>query len=265
MKVSIVMPAYNEEKRIGRTLEVYSEYFERLKKEGKLDYEFLVVINNTTDRTEEIVLEHMRKNKRIRYLNLKPGGKGFAVLEGFKDALKRENEVIGYVDVDMATSPEEFWRLLREAENNSVVIADRYIKGARVYPPNTFRRLVVSRVFNILIRGLFFMPYRDTQCGAKVLKRRAVEKVLPRLKFSYWAFDVDLIYNLRKSGFRIKCVPTIWVDKEYSKINFWKAGPWMALGVVRLRLWNSPFRNFVKFYDYCLNNFKRGRVKNDNV
>lgn len=257
MRISVVMPAYNEEKRIGKTLEAYSEYFENLRKFKNVDYEMLVVINNTKDKTEEITANYSKKNKNIRYINLIRGGKGYAIVEGFKDVLKKESDLIGFVDVDMATSPEEFWKLAENIGRYDGAIADRYIPRARVYPPNTFRRLIVSRIFNILIRGLFFMPYRDTQCGAKVFKREVIKKILPKLSFSHWAFDVDLIYNIKKEGFKIKSVPTVWVDKEYSKINFWKAGPWMAFGIVRLRLINSPFKDFARFYDFVFNLINR--------
>ena len=66
---------------------------------------------------------------------------------------------------------------------------------------------------------------------------------------SQWAFDAELLYHLHKQGYKIKSVPTKWYDKEYSKINFWRAGPWMALGVVRLRLLNSNLKSFVRIYD----------------
>jgi len=261
MKMSVVMPAYNEEKRIGKTLEKYSEFFENIRLAGKkhFEYEILIVINGTTDRTGEIVEGYKKKNPRIGFLDLVKGGKGYAIIEGFRNALTRENDLIGFVDVDMATSPEEYWKLVLNINKHDCVIADRYIKGSRVYPPNTFRRLIVSRVFNVFIRGLLFLPYRDTQCGAKVFKREVIERVLPKLKFSKWAFDVDLVYNVRKLGYKIKSFPTVWIDKEYSKINFWKAGPWMALGVIRLRLINSPLRDLAKFYDFVFNRIKRGR------
>ena len=93
MKLSIIIPAHNEEKRIGSTSEAYSKYFKSLKKD-KFDYGILVVINATTDSTEKIVKKYQKKDKKIKCLNLKKGGKGYAVTEGFKDALKRKNDII---------------------------------------------------------------------------------------------------------------------------------------------------------------------------
>ncbi len=249
LKIAIIMPAYNEERRIGKTLESYGNYFNRLVKNKVLDYELLVVINNTKDRTEEIVRGYMKKNPCVRYLNFKRKGKGFAVIEGFKEALKRDNELIGFVDADMATSPEEYHRLINGIKEYDGAIADRYMKGSIVIPKPSYKRLAAKKLFNFVIRSFLLVPFGDTQCGAKLFRRRALEETLPHLSMSGWAFDADLIYSMKKSGFRIRAVPTIWIDKEYSTINFWQAGPWMAIAVIRLRILNSPFRRFVRIYD----------------
>ena len=246
-KISIVIPAYNEEKRIGRTLNSYSDFFNKFK--NKLDYEIIVVINNTNDRTEDIVNNIRVKNKKIKCLNFKKGGKGFAVLEGFKESLKGNNNLIGFVDADMATSPDAFYELIKQINNYDGVIASRYIRGAIVKPKPKFQRLIVSRMFNFVIRVMFLMPYRDTQCGAKLFKRYALEKVLQDLGMSKWAFDVELLYNLRKNKYKIKEIPTNWADQEYSKINFLKAGPFMVLAIIRLRILNSAFKKFIRIYD----------------
>jgi len=248
-KLSIIIPAYNEEKRIENTLSTYTKFFDKIK---DLDYEILVVINNTKDNTKEIVEKHKKKNKKIRYLDLERGGKGYAVTEGFKDALKRKNTLIGFVDADMATPPEAYHYLIKKLENSDGIIASRYIKGSIMEPKPTFQRKVSSRIFNTAIRTLLFMPYRDTQCGAKLFKRETIEKILPQITFSYYAFDVDLLYAARRNGFKIKEAPTKWADKGLSKINFLKAGPRMFFGVVRLRLLNSPLKGMVRIYDKFL-------------
>lgn len=246
--LSIIMPAYNEERRIGLTLDRYIEYFDKLKSQKNLNYQILVVINASKDRTIDIVKKRVKKN-RVSYLNLARGGKGYAVLEGFKWSLSRKFSIIGFVDADMATSPHAFYDLIRNLDRYDGVIASRYLPGAKVNPLPSLGRIVVSRVFNFLIRSLFILPYRDTQCGAKVFKREALIRSINSLSMSQWAFDVDLLYHMRKKNFRIKEIPTIWSDREYSKINFMKAGPWMGLAIIRLRLINSPLRDFIKIYD----------------
>ena len=251
-KICIVIPAYNEEKRIGKTLESYSKHFLDLMKKVHLNFRILVVINNTKDRTEEIVKGYKKRHREIDYLNLKKGGKGYAVVEGFKKALKDDFDIIGFVDADMATPPQEYWKLIENLNNCDGVIADRYKRSSKIYPKPTMKRLIARKVFNIFARSILLLSFEDTQCGAKVFKRFPLESVISDLTMSQWAFDVDLLYSLKKKGFKIKSSPTIWTDKEYSKINFWKAGPWMALAIARLRLIHSPFKSFVRIYDKLL-------------
>lgn len=259
MKVSIIIPAHNEERRIEKNLSDYSEFYENMRKGHILDYEILVVINASNDKTLEIVKKINKKNPRVVYLDLEKGGKGYAVIEGFKDALKRDNYLIGFVDADGATSPEAFYDLIKKINGYGGAIASRYLRGARVHPKPSISRIIVSRIFNALIRAVMFVPYRDTQCGAKLFSSEALKKTLPKLTFTKWAFDVDLLYNIRKQGHTILEVPTAWADKEYSKINFMKSGPWMALAVIRLRLLNSPFKSFMKIYDKLI--YKIWRLK----
>lgn len=252
MRLSIIIPAYNEEKRIEEKLAVYSKYLSNLMKEKKIDYEILVVINATKDKTLEIVKRFSKSNSNIRYLNLEKGGKGYAIIEGFKDALKRKNDFIGFVDADLATSPEAYYNLLTSTKDADGVIASRYLKSSVVDPKPTIQRIFASRIYNFLLRLLFSLPYRDTQCGAKIFRRAVLEKIIPSLTITQWAIDIDLIYNARKAGFKIKEAPTVWSDRAYSTINFMQAGPWMALAAVRLRLINSPLNFIVKIYDKTL-------------
>lgn len=249
MKSSIIIPAYNEEKRIGNTIKAYSEYFENLRNEGVMDYEILIVINGTTDNTEKIVRDYAKTNKRILCINLKKGGKGYAVIEGFKYALTRDSDLIGFVDSDMATSPESYYDLIKNIGSYDGVIADRYLPESVIDPRPSFKRILVSRIYNYLIRVLFMLPYRDTQCGAKIFKKKALSKIINQIGMTKWAFDLELIYLLRKNNFKIGAIPTVWSDREYSKINFVKSGPWMVLAIIRLRILNSPFNKFVKLYD----------------
>jgi len=248
-KLSIIIPAHNEEKRIGNTLNFYSSYFENLRKTSDLGYEIIVVINNTSDGTEEIVKSIQEKNSRINFINLPRGGKGYAVIEGFKQALKGNSEFIGFVDADMATPPDEYFKLANSLKEAHGVIADRYLKDSKIIPIPSKKRIIARKLFNFVIRSSLFLPFRDTQCGAKIFRRKALENVIPQLTMSQWAFDVELLYALKKNNYKIRAVPTVWTDKEYSKINFWKAGPWMALGVLRLRIVNSPAKRFIRVYD----------------
>jgi len=244
--LTIIIPAYNEEKRIGKTLQEYAFYFDK-------DTEILVVINNTKDRTEEVVREYMKKYPYIRCLRFTRGGKGFAIMEGFKEALTNPaNKLIGFVDADLSTSPEAFHDLIKNIDNCDGVIASRYIKGSIVEPAQPFKRILASRVFNIIVRTMFLFPYSDTQCGAKIFKRYALERIINNIGVTNWAFDIDLLYNMHKANFNITEYPTIWANNEDSKINLGKSSLQMLLACCRLRLCNSPFTFLAPFFRFLI-------------
>ncbi len=252
-KISIIIPAYNEEKRIRETLEQNLKFFRELKKKKILDFGIIVVVNGSKDKTIDIVKIFAKKNKELKYLNLKRGAKGYAVIEGFREALKSDSNLIGFKDADMATKPEAYYELIKKINNYDGIIASRYMKGSIIAPKPTLERIFASRIFNFMIRILLGLKFKDTQCGAKLFKRKALEKTIPKLTFSQLAFDVEILYNMKKLGFKIKEIPTVWSDEEYSRVNFAKSGPWMALAIIRLRIINSPFKRLIKIYDWFVN------------
>lgn len=265
MKASIIVPAHNEEKRIGKMLAEYLAFFKNKKQEEKIDFQIIVVLNACKDRTREVVDKN--KCKELKILEFEKGGKGFAVIEGFKEALKCDFNLIGFVDADLATKPEAFYDLIINIENYDAIIASRYIKGAVIKPKPSLLRVVSSRIYNAFLRAMLFMPYRDTQCGAKLFKRNSIEKILPNLTMSKWAFDVDILICLKNLGLKIKEYPTIWGDKAYSNVggtkNYLRTGFWMGCAIIRLRLLNSPFnRHFIKIYDKIMKKIFEWKKKN---
>ncbi|MBT96533.1 hypothetical protein CMI49_00330 [Candidatus Pacearchaeota archaeon] len=241
-KVSIIIPAHNEEKRIGKTLKEYISYF----KKKSLDFKIIVVLNACSDNTIGIVKKH--KVKELEILNFKQGGKGFAIIEGFKKSLKGDSNLIGFVDADMATPPKAFYDLIRNIGDNDGVIANRWDKNSIVKVPQTIFRRIIGRGFNLIVRMLFILPHQDTQCGAKLFKRELLEKIIPKLGSSEWSFDVDLLFYARREKAKVESIPTIWNDKKDSKINIKKNILTMFLSVVRLRLVHSHFNFIVRIY-----------------
>jgi glycosyltransferase involved in cell wall biosynthesis len=246
-KLSVVIPAYNEEQRIGNTLENYLDFYKRLKEEKKIkDFEIIVVLNGCRDNTLGVVKKY--KCKELIILNFKRAGKGFAITEGFKDALKRDSDLIGFVDADMATLPEAFHDLFLNIYDDDGIIANRWHKDSIIIPKRSFVRQLFSSGFNLGVRTLFLFPHRDTQCGAKLFKKELIQKINPKLGSSEWSFDVDLLFYARREKAKIKSIPTTWIDKKGSHINKLRTPVTMALSAVRLRLVHSPFKFVVRIY-----------------
>ncbi len=247
MRLTIIVPAHNEEHRIGRMLDAYLPYFTRL---YGTEVEFLVVINGTTDRTEEVVAAYQRDYPCLRTLvEPKSIGKGGALMMGFRVA---QGQWVGFVDADGATPPESFQALMEGIGDAGGIIASRWCAGAQVSPRQPLDRRVASRIFNWITRLLFGLKLTDTQCGAKLLRRDAMLAVLPTLGITQWAFDVDLLFQLRRAGYAIREIPTTWQDIHGSKVKVVQASMEMVLALTRLRLMYSRFRWVVPLYQNTL-------------
>lgn len=246
MKLSIIIPAYNEEKRIGSTLENYVSFFNK----NLEDYEIIIILNGCVDNTLEIVNKIAKKNKALKVLEFKEKiGKGGAIKQGFKLA---KGDLIGFVDADSSTSPEEFLKLYNNISDYDGVIASRWMKGSVISKKQPFLRIIFGRVFNFIVNVLFGFHYKDTQCGAKLFKKEAVEKIIDNIGLTKWAFDIDVLYLMKRNKFRIIEFPTVWGDSPESKLKLGKAAKQMALSVVRLRLYYSPFKFIAKTIDKVL-------------
>ena len=234
---TLVIPAYNEEMRLGATLREYLGHFDR-------DTELVVVLNGCHDRTGDVAVAFLDSNPNLRIIDERGVvGKGGAVTMGFSRA---RGEIIGYVDADGATSAAEIERLMNKIGDADGIIGSRWVdKGVIIRKQSLFRRLA-SRVFNFIVRTIFNLPYKDTQCGAKVFKREAIDAVVGELGTTNLAFDVDLLYLMQKHGFVFKEVPTTWADKEGSKICMRWAAPQMLGAVIRMRIKHSRFRDLMK-------------------
>lgn len=244
--ISIVIPAYNEGKGIEKILKVYHDYF---KKQG-VDFELIAVPNNCSDDTPEIAKNFAKNKKEIRIHNIPYFvGKGGAVLEGFKIA---KSDLVGFVDADLATAPDAFFDLYKNLDNYDAILASRWIKGANILVKQPLSRRIASRGFNFLVRAFFGIPARDTQCGAKLFKKEPVLKVIPFLDITKWAFDIDLLFHLKRSGYKMKEIPTTWHEPGNTHLKIGKTSFEMGLAIARLRLVYSPFRFIVSLYDHTL-------------
>ena len=244
MNLSIVIPAHNEERRIGRTLEAYGEFY---KEKFKDKVEILVILNGCSDNTLGVVSNFSKKYKIIKYYNYPEKiGKGGAIIEGFK---KAKGDLIGFVDADMATSPESFYDLVEKIGDYDGIIASRWVKGAIITKKQQASRLIASRVFNFLVGMLFDMNYRDTQCGAKLFKKQAIESIKDELGIAKYTLDVDILYRLKLKGYRVVEIPTVWHDQEQSKLVLKNTVFNMFFSIIRIRLQYSRFKFILNAYD----------------
>ncbi|MCF7669700.1 MAG: glycosyltransferase [Verrucomicrobia bacterium] len=236
-RLLLLIPAYNEEHRIEPVLRNYAQVLSR---EFDGEFEIVVVLNGCTDNTRGVVERVGRDYDRVRLLEFEaPIGKGGALIEGLR--LTPTADLVGYVDADGATAPRAFMELVRRCKEADCVIGSRWMPGSILHQAQSNRRQFASRVFHFIVQLLFRMNIKDTQCGAKLMCRHAVEAVHSELLIADMAFDINLLYALKRKGFKILEVPTEWTDKLGSKVVIGKTSLAMLLSVIRLRLVHSPF------------------------
>ncbi len=226
VRALVVIPAYNEEARLGSPLEAYVK---EARRRPELRVDFLVVLNGCRDRTQQVVEAAAKEFPEVSWIRYDDAiGKGGAVMAGL--ALASGHEWAGFVDADGATPPADFFNPLNGAKGADAIIAVRDMTS------RPFSRRLSSRVFNLWARALFFLPHRDTQCGAKFFRTDALRGLLPTLRLSGMAFDVEMLVKIRRAGRIVREVPVRWSEKPGTTVSLLRTGGRMFLDLLRLRL-----------------------------
>ena len=215
MRLSVIIPAYNEAKRLLRTLKAVDEYLRR----QPYEYEILVVNAGSTDRTKELVQGAMSEVRNLNIMDVENRGKGYAVKQGM---LHAKGEYRVFMDADNATSLDHVEKMWPEFANGyDVVIGSRDVKGAVIAVPQVWWRRRLGDIFNLIVQlcsGLWGIW--DTQCGFKGFTRKAAEEIFSKCTINRWAFDVEVLVLAKKMGYKIKEIPVRWVNDPYSMVTF---------------------------------------------
>ena len=223
------MPAYNEEARIGRTLERIAAYLAA----RSFTWEVLVVDDGSVDRTRAIVEEAGRRVPGIRVLPVAHGGKGWAVRQGMLAATGRLRFM---ADADLAMPIDQLDGFLARAEEGfDVMVASREAPGARRFNEPHMRH-VMGRVFNWAVRLLAVRGFQDTQCGFKCLTADASVSLFSVMGVDGFGFDVELLYVAKKRGLSVVEVPIQWRYQPRSRIRPLRDPALMLADIMRIRL-----------------------------
>ena len=217
MHLSIIIPAYNEEKNLIYTINEFNKYL-RLQ---KYSYEMIIVNDGSTDRTVKIAEELIKKIKNLYLINnIKNKGKGAVVKQGL---LKASGRYRLFIDADNATSIDHIDKIWKHFKNGSdVVIGVRHSNDAdgacqKIKQP-IYKRFLGS-IGNYIIQFLTIRGIRDTQCGFKVFSEKAIQKIVPKIKINRWMFDVEMLILARKNNFKIAKIPVIWKNSQESRVG----------------------------------------------
>lgn len=221
-KVSVIIPAYNEARRIGSSLAQAWQYLER----QSYNYEIIVADDGSRDQTLAISNEFAAAHEHTRTVSIRHGGKAAAIRAGMKSA---SGEIVAFTDADLAT-PITYLAAFLDAicRGADVVIGSREANGAHRLGEPEYRHLM-GRVFNRIVQFSVLPGIHDTQCGFKAFTRFACSEILRRSRLyvdadeitgaRVTAFDVEMLVIARRIGLKIEEIPVVWTYGEHSKVN----------------------------------------------
>jgi glycosyltransferase involved in cell wall biosynthesis len=230
---SIVIPAYNESERIRATLDKILVHIQ----ERGWDAEILVVDDGSTDGTAQIVQAYAAEHPLLHLLQ-NPGnrGKGYSVRNGM---LHASGEMVLFSDADLSSPIKEADKLFAAlAEGNDVAIGSRWMRTELQTQRQPLHRQLLGRIFNLALRVVLGLHFRDTQCGFKAFTRRASQLIFPLQHIERWGFDPEILFLARKFGLKVKEVPVMWAHREGTRINPFRDGIRMFFEVLKIR-WYS--------------------------
>jgi glycosyl transferase family 2 len=227
--ISLVIPAWNEARRLRRTLDRYLPVLAA----SRVPFECIVVVDGALDGTARVVAEFADRGARLLVFPEKLG-KGGAILKGFQYA---RYDTVGFVDADGPVPEAEFARMLELAPQTDCLVGTRGL----FHHAGNLERNVAGMVWSLLVRLAFPRSVRDPQCGVKFFRKGVIAAVTPAVGLTNWAFDVSLLHHVRMKGFEIREVPFHWINGAGSQLNVLATSPFMLASLVGVRLSNPPF------------------------
>ena len=230
---SIIIPAYNEGARLGTTLDRVLNYVAA----QRWDAEVIVVNDGSSDQTPDLVRSYAQTHPALRLLE-NPGnrGKGYSVRNGM---LHAGGEILLFSDADLSSPIEEAPKLFGAIRSGAdIAIGSRWLQPELQAHRQSVLRQFYGRIFNLALRILLGLNFKDTQCGFKAFTRKAAQTIFPLQEIERWGFDPELLYLARRSGLKVKEVAVVWSHSEGTRINPLRDGMRMFAELLKIR-WNA--------------------------
>jgi glycosyltransferase involved in cell wall biosynthesis len=230
---SIIIPAYNESARLGATIDRVLNYIAA----QHWDAEVIVVDDGSRDQTPDLIRSYAQTHPTLHLLE-NPGnrGKGYSVRNGMLNAT---GEILLFTDADLSAPIEEAPNLFAAIHSGAdIAIGSRWLRPELQSRRQSLLRQFYGRIFNLSLRLVLGLNFKDTQCGFKAFTRHAAQEIFPRQRIERWGFDPELLYLARKLGFKVKEVPVVWSNSEGTRISPLRDGIRMFAEVLKIR-WDA--------------------------
>jgi len=227
--VDIVVPVYNEEKILEKSI---STLYNFLEKNFKYDWNIIIADNASKDNTLEVANSLSKKYKKVKILHLNQKGRGRALRIAWT---KSDADIVSYMDVDLSTDLSFFPIMIDSLiQGYDVATGSRLMEGAEI--KRSFKRELLSRGYNVLVRLILGVKYKDSQCGFKAVKREIVNDVVPEVRDNNWFFDSELLFRAHMKGYKVKEIPVKWIEDEDSRVRIFSTVTNYIKSIAVLRL-----------------------------
>ncbi|MBS3064221.1 MAG: glycosyltransferase family 2 protein [DPANN group archaeon] len=228
--ISLIIPAYNEEKNIIYTIDRLYNFLQN----NKIDYEEIIITEDgSSDSTAEVIRKNIPNYKGLRLITRnKNVGRGFALTNALKEA---KGEYALYMDVDLATDLHHIKDAIAHLNNgSSIAVGSRYLASGTA--KRTFKRAFFSKVFNLATRIILNSDITDHQCGFKAFKRSDIIPLLDKLRDMRWFWDTEIIIKAKRAGLKVTEFPVVWEEQQATNVRIARDSGRMFSGILKVWL-----------------------------
>ena len=231
--IDIIIPVHNEEAVLLDSIGRLNQF---LRENVQNPWRITIADNASTDATRSIAQLLAQDFPGVGYLFIPEKGRGRALRASW---LNSTADFVSYMDVDLSTDLRHVPELIAALESGfHIAIGNRLNRESEV--TRGFKREIISRCYNALIKGMFFTSFSDAQCGFKALNRRTAATIVPHVVNNNWFFDTELLILAAKRGYQIKSLPVTWIDDPESSVNITSTVKEDLKGLFRLRFRGIP-------------------------
>jgi len=231
--VDVIIPVYNEEEQLAQSVMALRQY---LKENLSSKWTIVIADNGSNDTTLSIAQALSLEYPDVRYVHIPEKGRGRALRQTI---VSSQADVISYMDVDLSTHLSAFPSLVKAIEDGyDISIGSRLMSGAKT--KRCFKRQLTSRVYNTMVKAMFFTPFCDAQCGFKAISHSAAQDLVPLVRNNMWFFDTELLILACRKGYKIKEIPVTWVEDPGSTVKVFKTASEDIKGLLRMRFKPLP-------------------------
>lgn len=228
LRFSVIIPVYNEERRIGHTILKIMKYMNQ----HNYEYDIIIVDDGSTDHTIDVI-KNFKNNKISLLRNKKNIGKGYSIKKG---VLFAQKDYLLIIDADLSTPIEELENFINYTKHYDIIIGSRRMEGSKKPIRQPFYRIIAGGTFSYLVNLFLLRDIKDTQCGFKLFKKNIAKRLFSMQTINRFSFDAEIMYLAKKFNYKVKELPVLWANDLDSRLDFIRDSVIMLIDLLRIKV-----------------------------